>query len=221
MAFPTNATSMISAKFKWQHRYLGEASCEMLYEPNVLVTQIGLQAFTEFVHAGMGNAWKEIGDHETALIGTQTRYLAWEGSPVVERVAFDFERYAGDRGDIVEDAATELDALPPFVSLLIRKYTDHAGRANRGRLFLPFLSEQIQHDGLLDSLNEGDAKAVADFLHTVVDVTDDLGDVVGTASPRLWNLKDNLFVPITRMMACVRLVTRMDRAMKVGQRPLT
>lgn len=220
MSYPTNATSMISAKFQFQHRYLGVASFEMLYEPNAAVTQLGLQNIVDAVSGGFSNVWKEIADHETSMIGVTGRYLAWEGTPV-ERIAYDFTTVAGDRGDIVEDATSELDALPPYVALLVRKYTDKPGRPNRGRIFIPYLSEQIQHDGIIDEGNEADVKACADFLHTPLSFQNIDGGEFFSANPRLWNLKDNLFVPITRMMATNRLVTRRDRALKTFSRPLT
>lgn len=217
MPYPSNATSMTSVKFQFRHRYLGVASCEMLYECATSIEGENAQALSVQIHTQFGNVWKEIADHECALMGTIVRHLAWEGEPDIQYMGYTFEEITGDRGDVLEDGAAELDALPPYVALLIRKYTNRAGRQNQGRMFIPYLSEQIQHDGVLDSGNQADAKAVADFLHTPI-------TLAGTAhvfNPRLWNLKDNLLVPITRMMACNRLVTRNDRAMKTYQQPLT
>lgn len=197
----------------WRARNGQTHTCKMFYSaPSAHTpTVASLQTSCDNWHAAFGGEVDDIMDHEDAYAVTKFKWREGGGG-LVEVEVHKADTISGDLGDIAEDATAELDALPPYAALQIVKNTGYKGRANRGRLFIPCISEMVQHDGLIDVLNVTACKQIADHLLTPVPIDEVAYD------PAHWNRKTNESVMVVRMYPMNQLVTRRDRRLDIGDR---
>lgn len=109
-----------------------------------------------------------------------------------------------------------VDPMPDVTCLIIQKRTNTAGRQNRGRIFIPGISEDMHNDGIIseaDPLNET-IHALTHFLS----ISHTWNSVVH--NNRHLNKKENLLQPITQCRAMRRIGTRRDRAARTQQYPM-
>jgi hypothetical protein len=184
----SSPSHLISCKFVWQDKYIRTYTCEMFYQrPSLMsITFLQLQTWADAMH--------------TAFNVDITANSTNAGIP-------------GVMGDIIEDAGQELESLPPYATLNVRKITGYAGRQNRGRLFIPCISEQVQHDGILDTLNiAGAQEAISNLVNPPM--------LEGEAlKPIHWNREEGIAVEILSLQIVNVLGTRRDRRYKM--RPTT
>lgn len=210
---PTTPGNICVATLYWSDRYYRISSCQHYYANNsgTIPEQADLDVAADTLFTTFGGEVDDIMDHEAKFAQVILRYLNLEG---MDMTAYSVSpAIAGSMGTIlVDDPSDEIDGMPPETALVIRKLTGKAGRKNRGRLFIPCISEQIVHEGIVDSLNYiGVRQAIAALFEPIA---------VGAATyaPSHWNRVDNILVPITLMGANQFVRTRKDRAWK--QRPL-
>jgi hypothetical protein len=207
--FPVGVSSVLMCKHIFRSKYERLYSFASYWSTTTYQTQAALQAFTEALHGAVGGTWQNIGDHEAYYSITESDYRSVEGT---QRTAYHSAELAGTMGDLLDDAALELEGLPMYSALIIQKTTEKFGRSKRGRFFVPLISEQAQHDGIIDTLNASTCRELADIFQTDREIG------TGTASARHWDRKNNTFDPITRCYPLDVLGTRRDR--KLGRKGL-
>lgn len=203
---PGGEASWLVTRHVFQSRYERLYSFSMDWRPSAAPSQEELQSFVDTLHAELGNEVNDVMDHEDKFVQTTADFRNLEN---VQREAFRIEDFPGTMGDVLEDGGEEIDAMPAYVAVCFQKRTDKPGRSKRGRFFLPCISEQVQHDGIVDILNRGALRQIADIFQT----ERPLGG--GTCAPRLYDRKNNVGVPIAACYPMDVLVTRRDR--KLGR----
>lgn len=169
-------------------------------------TFLELQTWAEAMFTGFGGEIDDIMDHDCTFAATKARY---ENNEVADITAFSTgDAIDGALGTIADDPGDELESLPPESALLLRKFTDLKGRQNQGRMFIPFISEQAQHDGIVDLLQY---TAVRQAINRLMS-PEMLG--AGNLAPCHWNKKENKLPVITRLGGGQFLSRRKDRRIK-------
>lgn len=210
-AFP----QLLEAKVVLQDKYMKTASFTMFYAPSVDASPstADVLAWANAYHVAVGGELDDIIDHETNIMFTHAR---WYKYPAIELEAFSDEAsIAGSMGTVLDDGGDEIESLPPTDALIIRKVTGYTGRQNRGRLFIPFISEQVQHDGYVDALNQGGVKDFVATLFTPPNLA------TFQMVPMHWNRKEMSLVEITSMLGMKSLGTRRDRRRKELNIPIS
>lgn len=205
--FPTGESAMLSVKHYFSNRLKREASIELLYRPDTAPTKAQLDTFAQMIYTAFSPLWAAVAASEWTYDALKARYLAWNEADT-EFVSWYYGNVTGDLG--AEDADDELGALPTEIACLIRKETNKPGRANRGRLYLPGIAEEATQDDFTHPDLDAAFAAIANELEKV----QTLG--TGTAAPRLWNLKDNKLVVITKCTVMRKLSRRKDRLERRG-----
>jgi hypothetical protein len=200
--FPTGSSSIIMCKHIFQSKYERLYSFASYWTTTVAPDQTGLDDFNSGLHEAVGNAWDDIADHESNYLETQSDFRNVEELQIISSY---ISPIAGALGDVLEDADLEIESLPAYSALIIQKTTSKHGRSKRGRMFVPLISEQIQHDGFIDTLNRTACRELADIFQT------DRPIGAGTASARHWDRKNNKLEVITRCYPLDVLGTRRDR----------
>lgn len=227
MGLPSNAVRMISLKWIWEDKYLNQASVEMLYEPAAALDQQGVQTACSVQGTAIGNRWREVADVDCKLSVCYGRYLDWtDMANIKELVAYSAVDLAGTQGGLLDaaDPLAEIESLPPVMAFLVRKHTEKAGRPYRGRLFVPYISEECVHDGIVDEGDTANFKLLAAAFGTSFETNNTAGGPI-TCHARLWaqGMKDtstedpgayitiNKLEVITSTDGAAKLVTRRDR----------
>jgi hypothetical protein len=209
----SSPSHLISCKFVWQDKYIRTYTCEMFYQrPSLMsITFLQLQTWADAMHTAFGGEIDDIMDHEAMLARVEVRYVDINNVDITANSTN--AGIPGVMGDIIEDAGQELESLPPYATLNVRKITGYAGRQNRGRLFIPCISEQVQHDGILDTLNiAGAQEAISNLVNPPM--------LEGEAlKPIHWNREEGIAVEILSLQIVNVLGTRRDRRYKM--RPTT
>lgn len=115
----------------------------------------------------------------------------------------------GERGGVAdgEDIVAEVvNTLPDFNALVIQRRTGKQGRQNRGRVFMPCLSEYVQTNGQLDAGKFGVANDIASFISSDITVATFLFHA------RHFNRKEHKLEVITQARVLRTLSHRTDRA---------
>lgn len=166
------------------------------------------------VFQDVGGQLRDLLDQETYVANVvATWYQVGGAHAVLQGYSVD-AALAGLRGTLVEDADLEEESLPPSASLVLRKITGYGGRQNQGRIFVPFISEAVQHDGKLDTNNISTARDVCAELMAPPTLAGQ------TLKPAHWNRKDNTMVEILQLRPMQFLGTRRDRRIKERNQPL-
>lgn len=209
MGLPTNAPEIAIVTMVFRNKFRRVATCEMIYTPPApgpVVAFADIQTAINDFHDGFGGEVDDLMDVESELSQCRARYVTNEGAELICHSAG--AAIAGAKGGTLEDPGNELEGLPPQTALCVHKVTGYGGRQNRGRLFLPFISEAVQNDGVIDTLNRIAVQQTMTRLKTGF-------SVLGTQwLPSLWNLKDNIVKEIIRFEAAEQLSTRVDRRYK-------
>lgn len=199
---------LLTADFYWRNAYYQVYRTTMHYNVSgsAVPTYPQLLAWANDQFGAVMGEVDDIQDHD--VLGTQVR-ARYENNEGFDMSVFsDSDAIAGAMGTIVDDAGEEIESLPPQGALCLRKFTDKGGRQNRGHLFIPFISEQVQHDGILDTLNLPAVRQICTALMTPT-------MLAGAAcTPALWNRKENKLVDIVRIGAVQFISHRDDRKFK-------
>lgn len=205
---PATPGHLITVTLPFTSKYLRTFTVQMYYkfESSHVPDYAELLSFANEYHIAFSGEIDDLMDHETFIVPPTVRYENLEN---IDITAISNENPTeGAKGGILVDANDEIESLPPQAALCIRKFTGLKGRANGGRLFIPFISEQVQHDGILDVINYVAAQeAVATMYNPPT-----LGGI--TLVPCHWNRKDSKLVAITQMGALKVLSQRYDRRLK-------
>jgi len=227
--YPSNAVRMLLLQGIWEDKYLNQASVQMIYEPASALDQTAVDTAATERGAMIADKWKVVADVDVKLQATTARYLDWTSSDVTELVSYSATAQAGTLGGLtdVSDPAGEIESLPPVMAFLVRKNTNKAGRPYRGRLFVPYISEEVVHDGIVDSGDEAAFRALAEEFGKSFNVN--LEDETFVAcNARHWARKEkdtstenpddfteiNKLIVVTSTSGARNLVTRRDRRYK-------
>lgn len=92
--------------------------------------------------------------------------------------------------------ARAADALAPQLAVLVRKNTGIAGRANRGRVYLPFFAEDEEDaNGEVNAAGQAAATVIAAYYLNQINIA--AGGSSVTLDPIIWQRTDRTYVNIT------------------------
>lgn len=179
------------------------ASFETFWEnanPSLMADVPGMQALVDGIDDGLGSLWALMADTEATWLNTTGVFYAGVNQQ-------DFTS-TNDPHPGMLSALTNpnTDTLPPNTALVIQRRTGIAGRNNRGRVFIPFISEALQAKGYLeDGASRAQAAAFASYMaanHTTLTYT---------IAARHWDRKNDRLEVVTSCRYVDGFRTRTDR----------
>ncbi len=102
----------------------------------------------------------------------------------------------------------EDDVLPEGDQIVIQRRSSLAGRSKRGRIFLPFVPEELVDNSTINAAGLVIYKKIATKFAQTIEMED-----LGTWSPVTKDYKNGVLVPVTHCRVVSEVCTRRDRRM--------
>jgi hypothetical protein len=202
----------------------GVRKSRLYYEPNVAPSAYNhIQAASNAMLTKWGTLLAPVLSDATRLARVTTRFVSGgvdlEAPSTIAGIAG-----TGDPDDYIPDPITGIipGSMPDETCLIFQRVTGVNGRSKRGRIFIAGISETVNAAGRVTPLLRPDVIAIAEggTAHVPVSYSgsEDPGDIAWEANLNLrhYDRKNNMLIPVVKMLALDIIGSRIDRRSPLG-----